>query len=213
MNIRTGMTREEIELARERIRRWPVEERRALSRMTEEEVRVIALATALMDLRPLEGGEVAAATAPVAEGTREPISEPPAPPSSAVLPYRENDHPLPAHVGAEKTVAREGEKHVVSPGSHRHKLLRCFTEVERMTLIQAGQYAFDHYGVGAGTIIGWDEGRRRSSELAEFGLLDRVHESLYSINEHGRTALAMCDDGVRWKSDEHNWEAAQGGLF
>ena len=210
------MSEEEIALARERIKAWPIEERRALSRMTEEEVRTIALATALLDIRPVEGGEVAVAgAAPVAEGTRDPINEPPAPPSTAadVLPYRANEHPTPAHEGAEKTVAREGEKHVVSPRSHRHKLLRCFTEVERMTLIQAGQYALEHHGVGEGTVVGWDEGRRRSSELAEFGLLDRVHESLYAINEHGRAALAMCDSGARWKSDEHDWTPEQGGLF
>lgn len=221
------MSDEEIQLARERIKRWPIEERRALARMTEQEVRTIALATALLDLRPVEGGEVAAGPAPVAEGRRDPLSEPPVPPSTenefamwaetldpkSVLPYRANEHPTPAHEGAEKTVAREGEKHVVSPRSHRHKLLQCFAEVERMTLIQAGQYALEHYGVGEGTIIGWDEGRRRSSELAEFNLLDRVHESLYSINEHGRTALRMCDEGVRWKSDEHDWTPEQGGLF
>lgn len=216
------MTPEEIELARERIRRWPIEERRALSRMTEEEIHTIALATALLDLRPVEGGEVADAAAPVAEA-----SEPPAPPSTenefaiwreamspeAVLPYRANEHPTPAHEGAEKTVAREGEKHVVSPGSHRHKLLRCFMEVERMTLIQAGQYALESHGVGEGTVVGWDEGRRRASELAEFGLLDRVHESFYSLNEHGRVALRMCDEGVRWKSETHDWTPKQGGLF
>lgn len=214
------MSEEEIARARERIRQWPIEERRALSRMTEEEVRTIALATALLDLRPVEGEEVAVpvgiGTASEDEGTREPTDEPPASPSNgrgAELPYRANEHPTPAHEGAEKTVAREGEKHVVSPRSHRHKLLRCFTEVERMTLIQAGQYALEAYGVGEGTIIGWDEGRRRASELAEFGLLDRVHESLYAINEHGRAALALCDAGARWKSDEHDWTPEQGGLF
>jgi hypothetical protein len=42
----------EIELARERIRMWPLEDRRALSRMTEGEARVIVLATALLDIRP-----------------------------------------------------------------------------------------------------------------------------------------------------------------
>ena len=208
------MTQEEIELARARVRLWPIEERRALARMTEEEVKVIALATALMDLRPVEGGEVAAATAPVAEEPPDSADDPPAPPSTEdVRPYRANEHPTPAHEGAEKTVAREGEKHVVSPGSHRHKLLRCFAEVERMTLIQAGQYALENHGVGEGTIIGWDEGRRRASELAEFLLLDRVHESLYSINQHGRAALALCDEGKRWKSDEHDWTPEQGGLF
>ena len=187
--------------------------------MREEEVQVIALATALLDIRPVEGGEEAAAggdpPAPVDEAQSGAISDPPAPPSTGtdVLPYRANEHPTPAHEGAEKTVAREGEKHVVSPRSHRHKLLRCFTEVERMTLIQAGQYALERHGVGEGTIIGWDEGRRRSSELAEFGLLDRVHESLYAINQHGRAALALCDQGVRWKSDEHDWTPEQGGLF
>lgn len=210
----TYLTPEEIELARERIKLWPLEDRRALTRMSEEEARVIMLATALLDIRP-EGGEEAAGTAPVAEGVSmpsAPISEPPAPPPGAVLPYRANEHPTPAHEGAEKTVSREGEKHVVSPGSHRHKLLRCFAEVQRMTLIEAGHYALREHGVGEGTIIQWDEGRRRSSELAEFGLLDRVTESFYALNAHGRVALEVCDAGKRWKSSEHEWEL-QGDLF
>lgn len=57
------MTEQERELARARVREWPVEERRALTRMTEPEVQAIALLTALLDLRPVEergtpGGEV-----------------------------------------------------------------------------------------------------------------------------------------------------------
>lgn len=198
------LTSEEIELARARIRTWPTEERVSLTEMTEREARTIMLATALLDIRPVVG-EVAVRAAPVAEGLAGPIGEPPAPPPGAVLPYRANEHPAPAHEGAEKTVSREGEKHVVSPGSHRHKLLQCYSEVERMTLIEAGQYALREYAVGEGTIIQWDEGRRRASELAEFGLLDRVDESLYAINGHGRVALEICDAEGRWKSTEHNW--------
>ncbi len=112
------LTPEQIELARERIKLWPVEERRFLTRLTEEEARTIMLAVALLDIRPAEG-EVTVGPVPVAEGSRAPTSEPPAPPPDAVLPYRANEHPRPAHEGAEKTVSREGEKHVVSPGSHR----------------------------------------------------------------------------------------------
>ncbi len=46
------MTPAEIELARARIKAWPLEERRALTKMTEREVKVIVLLTALLDIRP-----------------------------------------------------------------------------------------------------------------------------------------------------------------
>jgi hypothetical protein len=196
------LTRAELDVARERISRWPKHEREALTQLTEEEARAIALLTALLDITPVD--EIPAGAIHID------LRSAPAQPTvvqtdASVLPYRANEHPAPAHEGAEKTVAREGAKHMVSPGSHRHKLLRCFAEAGQMTLIEAGQYALREHGVGAGTIIQWDEGRRRSSELAEFGLLDCVHESTYAINHHGRVALQMCDDGKRWTSSGHDW--------
>ena len=46
------MTPSEIELARARIKAWPIEDRRALTKMREREVKVIVLLTALLDIRP-----------------------------------------------------------------------------------------------------------------------------------------------------------------
>lgn len=46
------MTAEELQLARERIREWPREERKAITKLTEREVQTIALLVALLDLRP-----------------------------------------------------------------------------------------------------------------------------------------------------------------
>lgn len=46
------ITPEEIEVARERIKQWPLEERRSLVRMSQQEARAIMLLTALLDIRP-----------------------------------------------------------------------------------------------------------------------------------------------------------------
>jgi len=51
-----SLTSSEIQLARVRIREWPIEERMALTRMTEHEVTMIMLIAALFDARPLKGG-------------------------------------------------------------------------------------------------------------------------------------------------------------
>jgi hypothetical protein len=48
------ITPEEITLARERVRQWPLEERKSLTRMSEQEARAILLLTALLDIRPVE---------------------------------------------------------------------------------------------------------------------------------------------------------------
>lgn len=50
-----SLTPDEIRVARERIRKWPIEERMALTRMTEHEVTMIMLLVALLDARPLKG--------------------------------------------------------------------------------------------------------------------------------------------------------------
>jgi hypothetical protein len=48
------MTPEELELARERVRAWPLEERQSIARMSQQEARAILLLTSLLDIRPVE---------------------------------------------------------------------------------------------------------------------------------------------------------------
>lgn len=48
------LTRDELEVARERIRDWPLWDRTYLTHLTEGEARLVALATALLDIRPAE---------------------------------------------------------------------------------------------------------------------------------------------------------------
>ena len=48
------MTRPELERARPRVREWPLEERRFLTKLTEHEAQLILLAVAELDLRPVE---------------------------------------------------------------------------------------------------------------------------------------------------------------
>lgn len=49
------LTRQELGVARRRIAEWPVWDRTALTLLTEPEVRLIALAVAVLDIRPGEG--------------------------------------------------------------------------------------------------------------------------------------------------------------
>lgn len=118
--------------------------------------------------------------------------------------YVARNHAPAAHVAAVVTADREGPKRVVSPNSHRHIMLRYYSQIVRSTLIDAGVHAHDHLGVGKRTITGWDTGRRRASELAEFKLLDQEigiddGHAYYRINELGREVLAIVDSGKRWQ--------------
>jgi hypothetical protein len=98
---------------------------------------------------------------------------------------------------------QEGPKRVVSPNSDRHKMLLLFASGYRDTLIEAGLYAHHRLGVGKRTETGWDTGRRRASELAEFGLLDQEIDfdghSRYRINNRGLEALRTVERGERWR--------------
>lgn len=46
------LTRQELDVARRRIAEWPSWDRTALTRLTEQEARLIALAVAVLDIRP-----------------------------------------------------------------------------------------------------------------------------------------------------------------
>lgn len=120
--------------------------------------------------------------------------------------YVAHHHAPAAHVAAEQTAAHEGSKRIVSPDSDRHIMLRYFNELDlhgrTSTLIDAGVYAHAHLGVGKRSVTGWDTGRRRASELAEFGLLEQEigkdGHAYYRISEQGRQALQIVDSGKRW---------------
>lgn len=118
--------------------------------------------------------------------------------------YVATDDPPASHLAAVGVVSQEGSKGVVSPRSDRHRMLRHFASLNGVgqTLIQAGVYAHENLGVGKKSVTGWDTGRRRASELAEFGLLDRQigadGHAYYRINEHGRRVLELVDSGKRW---------------
>jgi hypothetical protein len=56
----TGISTGEIQLARARIRTWPREDRESLVRLSEPEVEAIMLATALLDLTPVDPAEIPA---------------------------------------------------------------------------------------------------------------------------------------------------------
>lgn len=120
--------------------------------------------------------------------------------------YVAHHHAPAAHEAAVKTAGQEGPKRMVSPNSDRHKMLRYFhllTINSRVsTLIDAGVYAHQHLGVGKRTVTGWDTGRRRASELAEFGLLEQVigedGHAYYRTTNLGESVLRHVDTGKRW---------------
>lgn len=48
------MTHDELQVARERVKAWPVAERQFLTKLTEPEVALILTAVAALDLRPVD---------------------------------------------------------------------------------------------------------------------------------------------------------------
>jgi hypothetical protein len=49
-----GLTPDELALARERVKQWPIDERRFLTKLTEPEAQLVLEGVAALDLRPVE---------------------------------------------------------------------------------------------------------------------------------------------------------------
>lgn len=166
---------DELTLARERVKAWPLEERQFLTKLTEPEVELILTGVALLDFRP--------ATDPLLRDS-EPVVD---------TPHARRDDPRTSHVASAAIEDEEGPTSVIRPETLKHLALR---------ELQAGG---PRHAVGIERATGRRGIWKRVSDLKLAHLVDVVgtvrddvtgkEGEVVQINDRGRAVLGELDAG------------------